>query len=174
MKRNQAPVQDAAEPIMTATPTNLISLQLAIPQPQSSMTTNNHTVSESKSGDDVHNGDALHDSRLSDTSSISEDLSVPGNHSEGGWWDPDTGFWENFSDNKAWSDSDVATDDMQTSRQSTVPQPCVQVPPVKEQKHPRPKYNDRCRRWLWGECNLGYMCKFVHEDLEYDDPPVSF
>ena len=132
-----------------------------------------HTVSESKSGEDLQNWDTLHDNRWSDTSSISEDLSVPGR------WDPETGFWENFTDYKAWSDdSDVTTDDMQTSSEgagvgishSGPPSP-TQVLPV---KHPRPKYNERCRRWLWGECNLGYRCNFVHEDLEYDDAPVSF
>ena len=50
----------------------------------------------------------------------------------------------------------------------------AQVPPTKEQKHPRPKINERCRRWLRNECDLGYQCNFVHEDLEYDVPPVSF
>ena len=50
----------------------------------------------------------------------------------------------------------------------------AQVLSMKEQKHPRPKINERCRRWLRNECNLGYQCNFVHEDLEYDDPPVSY
>jgi hypothetical protein len=50
----------------------------------------------------------------------------------------------------------------------------VQVLPMKEQKRPRPKINERCRRWLRNECDLGYQCNFVHEDLEYDVPPVSF
>ena len=144
----------------------------------------NHTVS--MSGDDVHNWDTLHgldpfskpDNHLSDTSSISEDMSVPGKHREP-CWDPETGFWENYTDNKAWSDSDVTTDDMQmpsVGRRNphSVPQSRTtdgtQALPV---KHPRPKINDRCRRWLRNECNLGYQCRFVHEDLEYD-PPVSF
>ena len=136
----------------------------------------NNTVFESTSGDDVHTwGDTFHDSRWSDTSSISEDLNVPGR------WDPETGFWENFTDLKAWSDSDATTDDMQTLPEGTggqifhsVPESTTQLFPVKEQKHPFPRYNERCRRWLWGECDLGYQCKYVHEDLEYDDPPVSF
>ena len=50
----------------------------------------------------------------------------------------------------------------------------AQVLPMKEQKRPRPKINERCRRWLRNECDLGYQCNFVHEDLEYDVPPVSF
>ena len=50
----------------------------------------------------------------------------------------------------------------------------AQLLPVKEQKRPRPKINEKCRRWLRNECNLGYQCNFVHEDLEYDVPPVSF
>jgi hypothetical protein len=49
----------------------------------------------------------------------------------------------------------------------------VHVLPMKEQKRPRPKINERCRRWLRNECDLGYQCNFVHEDLEYDVPPVS-
>lgn len=50
----------------------------------------------------------------------------------------------------------------------------TQVLPKKEQKRPHPKINERCRRWLRNECDLGYQCNFVHEDLEYDVPPVSF
>ena len=50
----------------------------------------------------------------------------------------------------------------------------AQVLPVKEQKRPRPKFNERCKRWLRNECHLGYQCNFVHEDLEYDTPSVSF
>jgi hypothetical protein len=49
-----------------------------------------------------------------------------------------------------------------------------EVLPMKEQKRPRPKINERCRRWLRNECDLGYQCNFVHEDLEYDVPLVSF
>lgn len=132
-----------------------------------------HTVSESKTSEDVQNWDTWHDNRLSDTSSISEDLSVPGR------WDPDTGFWENYTDYKAWSDdSDVTTDASEgTGGQipsSVPPSPTQVLPPVKEERHPRPKYNERCRRWLWNQCDLGYRCNFVHEDLEYDDAPVSF
>jgi hypothetical protein len=212
---------------MKTAPTNHVSLQPAIPQPQPATTTKttprrqregpssnfeknrafvvgvtgipqqcpvrpaenkNHTVS--MSGDDVHNWDTLHglhpfskpDNHLSDTSSISEDMSVPGKYREP-CWDPDTGFWEVYNDNRAWSDSDITTDDMQTPSEGrltphSVPQSCTtdgaQVLPMKKQKHPRPKINDRCRRWLRNECHLGYQCRFVHEDLEYDDPPVSF
>ena len=112
---------------------------------------------------------------------MSEDMSIPGKPREPGFWDPVTGFWENYHDYKAWSDSDATTDDdMQTSSDGrripqSVPQSCTtQALPVKEQKHPRPKFNERCRRWLWNECNLGYRCNFVHEDLEYDDSLVSF
>ena len=50
----------------------------------------------------------------------------------------------------------------------------AQVLSMKEQNRPRPKINERCRRWLRNECDLGYQCNFVHEDLEYDVPPVSF
>ena len=150
----------------------------------------NHKASMSVSGDAVHNGDTSHglhskpDNRLSDTSSISEDMSVPGIHRESSW-DPDAGCRDAFTDKRGSSDSDVTTDDMQTILEGrriphSVPQSqsCTtngaKVPPVKEQKHPRPKINDRCRKWLRNECNLGYQCKFVHEDLEYDDTTVSF
>ena len=143
------------------------------------------------SNDDVHNWDTLDglqpvskpDNTLSDTSSVSEDMTVPEKHKEP-CWDPDTGCWETYTDSKAWSDSDGTTEDMEGTRfPPSVLQSCTtdpssingaQVPPMKEQKHPRPKINERCRRWLQNECYLGYQCLYVHEDLEYDDPPVSF
>ena len=150
--------------------------------------TKNH--SGSTSSDDVHNwdtSDGVHPFfkpyyRSSDTSSVSEDMSIPGKRREPDW-DPVTGFWEPYMDSKDWSDSDATTDDMQAPSQGlqnsrSVPQSCTadkaQALPVKEEKHPRPKYNERCRRWLRDECNLGYQCNFVHEDLEYDDSPVSY
>lgn len=152
----------AAGPIMTSAPTNPVSLQSAIPQPQPTTKTKttphrqregpsanlkknptsvvdltgkpqqypvlpaenkNLTVSESTSDDDVHNWDTLHDNRSSDTSSISEDLGV----SLVGRWDPETGFWENFADNKAWSDSDGTTDDMAEGTGGQIPH-CI--PPL--------------------------------------------
>ena len=153
----------------------------------------NHTVSMSR--DDVHNWDTLlgshpiskPDNTLSSASSISEDMSVLWKHREP-CWDRDTGCWEAHTDIKAWSDSDGTTEDKQTpSEGRQIPQ-CIpqssptgpssvngaQVLSMKEQKRPRPKFNERCRRWLRDECNLGYQCNFVHEDLEYDDSPVSF
>ncbi len=36
-------------------------------------------------------------------------------------------------------------------------------------RHPRPQNAERCRRWLQFQCFLGYDCKYVHGDLEYDD-----
>lgn len=151
----------------------------------------NHTPS--MSSDDVHNRDTFHDLHLipkpystsSNTSSISEDMSVPWKHREP-CWDPDTGCWETYFDSKAWSVSDGTTEDKQTPSEGrripqSVPQSCTTdtssvkgAQPLKEQKRPRPKINDRCRRWLRNECNLGYQCNYVHEDLEYDVPPVSF
>ena len=144
------------------------------------------------SRDDVQNWDTLHGlhsipNTLSDTSSASEDAAVPEKHREPDW-DPVTRRWETYCDGKAWSDSDRTTEDMQMPSEGSrfpriVPQfrttdassvDGAQVPPAKEQKHPRPKFNDRCRRWLRNECNLGYQCNYVHEDLEYDDAPVSF
>ncbi len=38
--------------------------------------------------------------------------------------------------------------------------------------HPRPKTNERCRAWLRNQCNLGYNCRYIHEDLEYDNDKV--
>ncbi|PPQ92126.1 hypothetical protein CVT25_007957 [Psilocybe cyanescens] len=35
-------------------------------------------------------------------------------------------------------------------------------------KHYRPKNNKRCHRWLRDECQLGFDCEFVHDDLDYD------
>lgn len=152
---------------------------------------------DSKPTNDVHQWDVLYglhppDSALSDTSSVSEDMAVSGVTKEPSW-DPDTGRWETYADNSAWSDSDGTSEDVQTSKgshslhfnnkaqaRSTIfaPQPYpsvneVLVPLMAEKKHPRPKINERCRKWLRNECALGYECNFVHEDLEYDDPPVS-
>ena len=141
------------------------------------------------SSDDVHNWDTVHglhsnhDNTFSDTSSVSEDINS-GKRREP-CWDADTGYWETYTDKKAWSDSDGTNEDMPTpSTCSRVPHSApqsyttdassvngVQAPP---KKHPRPKKNERCRRWLRNECDLGYQCNFVHEDLEYDDAPVSF
>ncbi|KJA21517.1 hypothetical protein HYPSUDRAFT_67648 [Hypholoma sublateritium FD-334 SS-4] len=36
-------------------------------------------------------------------------------------------------------------------------------------RHPRPRHAGRCREWLQNRCFLGYNCRFVHDDLEYDD-----
>ncbi|KAF7349201.1 RING finger protein [Mycena sanguinolenta] len=42
-------------------------------------------------------------------------------------------------------------------------------------KHPPPLYPQTCRNWLRDRCSLGYNCRWVHRDLEYDspDPPSS-
>jgi hypothetical protein len=40
--------------------------------------------------------------------------------------------------------------------------------------HPRPKSNELCRKWLRGQCDRGYTCMHIHEDLEYDGDCVSF
>ncbi|KAF9036978.1 hypothetical protein BDZ89DRAFT_1130013 [Hymenopellis radicata] len=42
--------------------------------------------------------------------------------------------------------------------------------PANQLLHPRPPRNEMCRAWRRGHCNLGYDCKYVHEDLVYDDP----
>jgi len=163
-----------------------------------------YTVSGSR--DDVHNWDILDglhpisnpDNASSDTSSVSDDADISGKHREP-CWDPDTGRWETYADNSAWSDSDGTIEDVQTTSQgsrfhpfdnkaperSTIFAPKTYpadassangpLPPSRtEQKHPRPRTNERCRNWLRNGCERGYQCNFIHEDLEYDDPPVSF
>ncbi|KAK2465621.1 hypothetical protein APHAL10511_002513 [Amanita phalloides] len=40
-----------------------------------------------------------------------------------------------------------------------------------EERHHRPRYPDRCKLWLRGQCNWGYACKFVHDDLENTEEP---
>jgi hypothetical protein len=167
-------------------------LQQTPVRPSANRSHTSHTVSISNNY--VHNWDTLHglhpiskpDNALSDTSSVSEDMTVPQKYREPNW-DPDTGCWEPHADSKAWSDSDATTEDMQAPSEGSRSPHSVshayttdassvngaQVPPMKQQKHPRPKINERCRRWLRNECDLGYQCNFVHEDLEYD-PPVSF
>ncbi|KAF8919566.1 hypothetical protein CPB85DRAFT_814099 [Mucidula mucida] len=42
--------------------------------------------------------------------------------------------------------------------------------PADQLLHPRPPRNETCRASRLGHCNLGYDCKYVHEDLVYDDP----
>ncbi|KAF9024616.1 hypothetical protein BDZ89DRAFT_1135896 [Hymenopellis radicata] len=42
--------------------------------------------------------------------------------------------------------------------------------PANQLLHPRPPRNEMCRAWRRGHCKLGYDCKYVHEDLVYDDP----
>lgn len=38
--------------------------------------------------------------------------------------------------------------------------------------HQRPPTNERCRAWLRNSCMLGYNCRYIHDDLEYDPEPV--
>lgn len=135
--------------------------------------------------------DGLHpvsrsDNDSSDSSSISEDVSRKPREPD---WDPDTGQWKTYDDCNAWSDSNNTTEDMgrrllhleneapifvsQSYTPNTSSVNGAQAPTV-QQKHPRPKYNERCRLWLRDKCELGYECNYVHEDLEYDDSLVGF
>ena len=51
------------------------------------------------------------------------------------------------------------------------PVPPASPPVVK--KHYRPRNRHRCERWERNRCNLGFDCKYVHDDLDYDsDEPV--
>lgn len=156
--------------------------------PASSASLQQHPIQapEDKSHDDVHNWDVLDglhpvsksDGASSDTSSVSEDLA--GKYGEPSW-DAITGVWETNDGNSVWSDSDGTIEDVQTSskgrqlhRFGNEAPIFVTSSSVVEQKHPRPKYNERCRNWLRDQCDRGYQCMFVHEDLDYDDLPVSF
>ncbi|KAJ7749315.1 hypothetical protein DFH07DRAFT_557652 [Mycena maculata] len=40
-------------------------------------------------------------------------------------------------------------------------------------KHPPPPFPEVCRRWLRDQCTLGYNCRWVHRDLDYDFPDSS-
>jgi hypothetical protein len=57
-----------------------------------------------------------------------------------------------------------------TTASSSIPQRLSL--PNQRRCHPRPKTNERCRAWLRNHCNLGYNCKYIHEDLEYDNDTV--
>ncbi|KAF4616334.1 hypothetical protein D9613_008633 [Agrocybe pediades] len=37
-------------------------------------------------------------------------------------------------------------------------------------RHPRPNTNKLCRRWLRGQCDLDYNCRYIHNTLDYDEP----
>ena len=51
------------------------------------------------------------------------------------------------------------------------PAPPASPPVVK--KHYRPRNRHRCERWERNRCDLGFDCKYVHDDLDYDsDEPV--
>ncbi|TFK41548.1 hypothetical protein BDQ12DRAFT_599545 [Crucibulum laeve] len=39
-----------------------------------------------------------------------------------------------------------------------------------ERHHRPPRYPEVCGLWLNGRCTKEYQCRFVHEDLDYDDP----
>src|SRR6266511_4296063 len=37
----------------------------------------------------------------------------------------------------------------------------------------RPKTMELCRKWLRNQCDKGYSCHYIHEDLDYDNDPVG-
>ncbi|KAF9446570.1 hypothetical protein P691DRAFT_783509 [Macrolepiota fuliginosa MF-IS2] len=54
-----------------------------------------------------------------------------------------------------------------------VESPETQVVAHRGVRHPRPKTNERCIRWLRNACAYGYSCRYIHGDLEYDDDSVG-
>ncbi|KAK0204039.1 hypothetical protein DFS33DRAFT_854618 [Desarmillaria ectypa] len=48
-----------------------------------------------------------------------------------------------------------------------------EAPNPKPVKYPRPKFSDVCRNWLRGICRRGPLCNFIHNDIEYEDPPPN-
>ncbi|CAA7257312.1 unnamed protein product [Cyclocybe aegerita] len=109
--------------------------------------------------------------------------------------------WDPRADESAWSDSNVTDDPPQSkrvsagreilassaSRNSLSPTnlilPSYASKPLAEMKkflhgeqqvirRPRPRTNERCRRWLRDMCDKGYECRYIHDDLDYMDDPV--
>lgn len=151
------------------------------------------------SSNDVHNWDTivgLHPrqrSRSSSASGKSERDARLRNPS-------DPRYWEVCTDESTWSDSSESTtdpeafrqyleerrrqgtfmiakarEDLEPPKQEVATESGEDAPP-KAKLHPRPRNSERCRNWLRNQCTLGYDCKYIHEDLEYDDdePPVRF
>jgi hypothetical protein len=181
-------------------PTNTHSADTAAPPTSTARqhrSTPSAPVASSSSSNDVQNWDTivgLHPRQRSRSSSASGKSDRAARLS-----DPsDPRYWEVCTDESTWSDSSDSTTDPEAFRQNleerrrqgtfmiaTAPED-VEPPKLEaaveggdgaplKAKHPRPRNSERCRRWLRNQCSLGYECRFIHEDLEYDDdePPVG-
>ena len=87
--------------------------------------------------------------------SVAERLPVPS----------DPRDWEIRTEESDWIDPNAKND---LERTPVLP---ASLPVVK--KHYRPRNRHRCERWVRNKCDLGFDCKYVHDDLDYDsDEPV--
>ncbi|KIL62242.1 hypothetical protein M378DRAFT_1055929 [Amanita muscaria Koide BX008] len=102
-------------------------------------------------------------------------------------WNPETGDWGELTAN-SWLDDDSsrtplsdlsvhpladsdARDRMTSSPPSQYLEKCeTWLDTVQKPNPPRPsRYPEKCRNWFQNRCSLGYSCRYVHDDLEYDE-----
>jgi len=89
--------------------------------------------------------------------------------------DRESGYWSNetaTSCREVPAHSNTSPSETPRLAQGSLPNDLFQL--GRNHRHPRPKYNELCRRWLRGQCEMGHSCRYIHEDLEYDDDSVSF
>ena len=73
--------------------------------------------------------------------------------------------WESHTKESDWSDPNAKNE---SERTPVLP---ASLPVIK--KHYRPRNRHRCERWVRNKCDLGFDCRYVHDDLDYDsDEPV--
>jgi len=89
--------------------------------------------------------------------------------------DRESGYWSNETTTSCREiPSPSNTNPLETPRlaQGSLPSDRFQL--RRNYCHPRPKFNELCRKWLRGQCDRGHSCRYIHEDLEYDDDSVGF
>jgi len=73
--------------------------------------------------------------------------------------------WEIHTEKSDWIDPNAKNE---PERTPVLP---ASLPVIK--KHYRPRNRHRCERWVRNKCDLGFDCRYVHDDLDYDsDEPV--
>ncbi|KAJ7207043.1 hypothetical protein GGX14DRAFT_455994 [Mycena pura] len=92
--------------------------------------------------------------------------------------DEKTNFWGPPTDENAWANTSMSSDDSLTDGDSSTisttltvsSQTSASTDHSQRIKHPPPPSSDICHNWLRDRCQRGYDCRFVHGDLEYDAP----
>ncbi|KAK0192300.1 hypothetical protein F5146DRAFT_1039268 [Armillaria mellea] len=68
---------------------------------------------------------------------------------------------------------DLEYDPPEESVEESVAEEEVPVSDPEPVKYPRPIFSDICRNWMRDTCQHGPKCKFVHGDIQYEDPPPN-